>query len=238
MSFYKLLPIMLISKKKIANVKVDYENYLIELLNKAFTFKRVLNLPEPFEKINEQAHGECDACSGDYKIDFKLLIPTEFMKIKNSTLPDVDYNNLNDGFISVNNNKMSLDKALQDKAEKSFINYIANIALSNKDNLLKIKDDDTILSSSIKNMLVNKNILCFIPCIFDKNINSMSLVRKLFLPLLSIRQDIEKDTYITYLQNDYFYILQYRENDLLCIDKIHRIMVSTFNDLYKLTYFI
>lgn len=238
MNCYELLPIMLISKKKVANVKVDYENYLVELLNNAFSFKKSLNLYEPFEKINEQSHGECDARSGDYEIDFKLLVPTEFMKIKNSTLPDVNYNHLKDGFIFVNDNEKSLNKTLQEKAQNTFINYISNIALSNKDDLLKIKDDDTILSRSIKNMQVNKNILCFIPCKIDKSIDSVSLVKKIFLPLLSIRDNIEKDTYITYLQNDYFYVLQYKNNNLICIDKVHLMLVNTFYDLYRLTYFI
>ncbi len=228
---------MMISKKKVNNIKVNYEDYLIELLNSSLYFMKLTN-SERFNAIKEQSHSECDAETSNYQIDFKLLVPTEFMKYKNISLPDVDYKHLRDGFISVNDNENSLNKDLKIKADNSFVNYLANVCIANKEKLLTMKDNDTILSSSIKNMLVEKNVLAFIPCDFNKEINCIAIVKKLFNPLFSLRDDINKDTYITFLQGDYFYLLQYSKGNYTLLEKVHKIMIQTFYDLYKLTYFI
>ena len=237
MNLYELLPILMISSKKVNENKVNYEEYLIELLNNAHTFLRAIN-SDRFELIDEQAHGECDAKSNNYQIDFKLLVPTEFMYYKNLALPNVNYKHMNEGLISVNDTKGSLDKSLQTQANNAFANYIANICIANKDKLIKMQSSENILTTSIKNMLVNKNILAFIPCIFNDDLNSVAIIKKLFIPLLNLRDDIKKDTFITYLQGDYFYILKYLNNNVILVDKVHKNMVQTFMDLYRLTYFI
>ena len=87
-------------------------------------------------------------------------------------------------------------------------------------------------------MLVNKNILAFIPCTFDDKTDGMSFIKKIFGSLLSIRDDLNKNTFITFLQGDYFYIIQYDNGEYILFDKVHKIMLPTFNDLYKLTYFV
>ncbi len=234
---YDLLPIMMISKKEVNNVKVNYEDYLIELLNSSLYFKKLTN-SENFKAILEQSHGECDAKTSNYQIDFKLLVPTEFMKYKNKSLPNVDYKHLSKGVIYVTDNENSLNKELQIQASSSFANYIANICFTNKEKLINMKNDETILTCSIKNILVDKNILAFIPCFFNKKINCISIVKRLFTPLFSLRDDINKDTYITFLQSDFFYLLKYSNGTYTLVDKVHVIMVQTFYNLYRLTYFI
>lgn len=235
--YYNLLPIMMISKKNVNGYKVNYEKYLIELLNASLNFMK-LTKSEKFKEITKQSNGECDAETGDYQIDFKLLVPTEFMQYKTMTLPNVDYKNFEHGFICVNDNKNSLNEELKTKANNAFVNYIGNLCLKNKEELLKIKDEESILKSSINNMLVDKNILAFIPCTFDGKINGFSFVEKNFSALLSIRDNLNKDTFITFLQGDYFYIIQYNNGKYNLFDKVHKIMLPTFNDLYRLTYFV
>ena len=51
--------------------KCNYEFYLTELLNNSKWIKQIHT--EKFEWKEEQSNGECDACSGDYGIDFKLI---------------------------------------------------------------------------------------------------------------------------------------------------------------------
>lgn len=234
---YNLLPIMMISKKNVNGHKVNYEEYLIELLNASLNFMKITK-SENFREITKQSNGECDAEAGDYQIDFKLLVPTDFMQYKTMSLPNIDYKNIKHGFISVNDNKNSLDETLKIKANNAFVNYIGNLCLKNKEELLNIKDKESILKSSINNMLVNKNILAFIPCTFDDKTDGMSFIKKIFGSLLSIRDDLNKNTFITFLQGDYFYIIQYDNGEYILFDKVHKIMLPTFNDLYKLTYLV
>ena len=235
--YYDLLPIMMISKKNVNGYKVNYEKYLIELLNASLNFMK-LTKSEKFKEITKQSNGECDAETGDYQIDFKLLVPTEFMQYKTMTLPNVDYKNIEHGFICVNDNKNSINEELKIKANNAFVNYIGNLCLKNKEELLNIKDEESILKSSINNRLVDKNILAFIPCNFDDKINGFSFVKKIFSALLSIRDNLNKDTFITFLQGDYFYIIQYNNGKYNLFDKVHKILLPTFNDLYRLTYFV
>jgi len=237
MSKYELLPIMMISKKKVNDTQVNYEDYLIELLNNSNYFQK-LSKNEYFKAITEQSHGECDAETSNYQIDFKLLVPSEFMWYKNMSLPSIDYSLMKNGIILVNDNEKSLDKNLQIKATSSFVNYLAKICCSNKNKLLAMKDEESILKSSINNMLINKNILAFLPCCFDNSEDSVILINKLFFSLFSIRDDINKDTYITYLQGDFFHILQYSNSKFVEVDKVHKIMMQNFNDLYELTHFV
>ena len=234
--YYNLLPIMMISKKNVNGHKVNYEKYLIELLNASLNFMK-LTKSEKFREITKQSNGECDAETSDYQIDFKLLVPTDFMQYKTMTLPNVDYKNINQGFISVKNNKNSLNEDLKTKANNAFVNYIGNLCLKNKEELLNLKNEESILKSSINNMLVDKNILAFIPCSFDDKINGLSFIKRVFGSLLSVRDDLNKDTFITFLQGNYFYIIQYNNGEYVLFDKVHKIMLPTFNDLYRLTYF-
>lgn len=237
MSNYELLPIMMISKKKVNNIQVNYEDYLIEVLNKSNYFQK-LSKNEYFKAIAEQAHGECDAETSNYQIDFKLLIPSEFMWYKNMSLPNIDYSLMKDGVIQVSDNKKSLDKNLQIKANNAFENYLVNVCFSDKKTLIEIKDEESILKSSITNMLKNKNILAFLPCVFEERVNSINIIKKIFSSLFSIRDDFNKDTYLTYIQGDYFHILEYKSGKFSKADKVHKIMIQTFNDLYRLTHFV
>lgn len=49
----------------------NYEFYMVELLNHSKEMRKLH--PQEFVWQGDQAHAECDAYSGDYGIDFKLI---------------------------------------------------------------------------------------------------------------------------------------------------------------------
>ena len=143
MSIYKLLPIMTISKKKIKDNKVNYEDYLVELINNSSSFLHATN-SNSFVLIKDQAHGECDAKSNNYEIDFKLLVPTEFMYYGNLSLPNVNYKHMDEGFIFVNDTEYSSDGTMQIEVFEAFEKYITDIYLASKNKLLEMQYSNNI----------------------------------------------------------------------------------------------
>ena len=56
----------------------NYEFYMVELLNHSTEMRKLH--PKEFVWQGDQAHAECDAYSGDYGIDFKLIASQSRMK--------------------------------------------------------------------------------------------------------------------------------------------------------------
>lgn len=231
MNLFELLPFGMISNKKINNIRVNYEDYLIELLNNSSYF---MNLTENdrFNPINNQAHGESDAVANDYEIDFKLLVPKNFMNFEYKSLPNIDYSLLSSGIIEVNNNDSSKEK-MHKNAYRYFCNFILEIYRYDTEKLFELSNNkENILCDCINNMLVDKNLFIFIPCSFNTTINT---IKKLFSLFFSIRNNIKKDTFFSFLHNNQFYILKYSNNNFEIADRINKILISSFNDLYKIT---
>ena len=235
---FDLLPVMMLAKKDVAGHKVNYEDYLIELLNNSLSFSNKLE-GQKFKAITSQSNGECDAIAGDYSIDFKLMIPTDFMMYKTKALPDINYLQLPNGFISVNDNEKSIDLDLQTKASSSFNTFIAKMITDGYEDLQKAKDDKkNILHKFINNLLVDKNLLIFLPATINRSLSNINIINKLFSNIFSFRNNIDKETFLTYLYGDYFIILSYKDGVFKIFDKVHKLLVKTFKDLYRLTYFI
>lgn len=78
--------------------KCNYEFYMVELLNHS---RRMRELhPQGFQWHESQAHAECDAYSGDYGIDFKLIASQSSMKASSLLTPryQIDENGLIVGY--------------------------------------------------------------------------------------------------------------------------------------------
>ena len=63
----------------------NYEFYMVELLNHSQEMRRLH--PQAFVWRGDQAHAECDAYSGDYGIDFKLIASQSRMKATSNLSP-------------------------------------------------------------------------------------------------------------------------------------------------------
>ena len=67
----------------------NYEFYMVELLNHSTEMRKLH--PKEFVWQGDQAHAECDAYSGDYGIDFKLIASQSRMKASSNFLINILY---------------------------------------------------------------------------------------------------------------------------------------------------
>lgn len=80
----KDLHVVLLRDNYIQGMKYSYEEYLVDFLNSS-NFK-LDKSNKKFERITNQAHGECDAINGVYEIDFKIFADTNHIGGKKITL--------------------------------------------------------------------------------------------------------------------------------------------------------
>lgn len=240
-SLITLLPTKMISKDDINGDKIDYEIYLTELLNLSNHFMVLAN-KEKFERILDQSNGESDVIANGYELDFKLLVPQEFMNNKLKALPDVNYSYLNRGAIFVNDKQTSTNSLTQEQANSIFFLFIQLLAKATTEQLESYAvDKDSSFYSTIKMIKKEKNLLLFFPCVINisKGISMPLIISKLFSSLFSLRNNLNKDTYIVLLgSDDCFYILKYENSKFLIVDKVYKIFVTYFNDLFRLTSFL
>ena len=49
--------------------------------------------------VKKQAHGEPDAATSTYQMDFKLLVDEDVMQARYKNMPEIDYSHSSEGFI-------------------------------------------------------------------------------------------------------------------------------------------
>ena len=219
-NMFTLIPTKMISKIYINGVKIDYEEYLTELINNSCYFMS-LTSGTKFKNVLDQSHSEPDVVADNYELDFKLLVNQEFVNAKLKSLPDVDYTNIRSGFICVN------DKTAN---ESNLTPSQANCGNNKGDPLY----------STVNMLKKEKNLLVFIPSIANITDDQIPRIITTFLAsLFSLRDNINKDTFVTLLcQDNRFCVLKYENKTFRYIDKVHRILMPSFNDIYRMTYFL
>ncbi|MBD5131499.1 MAG: hypothetical protein HDT28_02740 [Clostridiales bacterium] len=231
----------MISKDDINGVKIDYEIYLAELLNISEYFMTLSN-KEKFERVLEQSHGESDVIANGYELDFKLLVPQEFMNNKLKALPNVNYSHLDRGAIFVNDKPTSTNNLTQEQANRIFFLFVQLLAKAKDEQIESYASDkDSTFYSTTKMIKKEKNLLLFFPCVINisNGISIPFIISKFFSILFSLRNSIKKDTYVVLLaSDDHFYILKYENRGFFIVDKVHKIFVPSFNQTYMLTYFL
>ena len=89
---------------KYIGVGLSYEDYLLEILNWSGYFRSKSEDKSEYIAPKTEDHGEADAYSTDYQIDFKLLIDEEMMRGLNKNKPTVDKKFIDKGIIMVQDN--------------------------------------------------------------------------------------------------------------------------------------
>ena len=239
-SLFTLLPTKMISKHYINGLKIDYEKYLIELLNESNYFMSLTN-GEKFRKKISQSNGEPDAITNSYEIELKLLNNSEFTNKKLKSLPNVDYSNIKNGFICLDDKVAVENNMTQAQANSLFIRFLQSLALTKKSEISTFENNkQNPLYSAVKGVKKEKNLLMFPPCVINTNGSNMTRISTTFFSsLFALRDNMNKDTFVALLcQDDYFYILKYEHGTFKIIDKIHKIFVTSFNSIYRMTYFL
>ena len=235
-----LLPTMMISKMEINDQKFIYEDYLLELVNFSGFFKGLTG-GEQFTKIVEQDHGQADVRTSNYELDFKLLVNEEFVNKKLKSLPNRDYSHLQDGYIFLNDKK-SGESITQPKAHSEFVKFFCKLMnITNEQIVDGEKDKNNEFYSIIKMMKKQKNLLFFLPfeieCDTDiEALNTVARIKNIF----SLRDSINKDTFIVVLRKedgtlDEFYIIKYDKGGFEIVDKVNKLFVPLFYELYRVT---
>lgn len=241
----KMLNIAFINKKFIddKNNKDDqynYEKYLLELINHSKLVKDYDN--QRFHHIKNQSNGECDITNKLYDMDFKLLIPQDTVeKLSNYSSQIVK---LTDGVISYCDSKQH--------GKYTIYNYLGLLNHKTKENIINIKNkkynctkEEIIIKKLLKNIETDKNVLYFIPIeiIIDENTNYNKQVcnaienfSNYIEGIIEYRNScVKKDTYISFIANEYFIMAKYQLNKFNFYDQVKTKNSKLFTEIKDIT---
>ncbi len=251
----KLLPTALVFKKYVnGEPKCNYEMYLREMLNLSKYF-RSLSDGKEYEEPTDEDHGECDAITSRYEIDFKLVESSSYLEAKRqySTGIQVICEGVIASTVPARNGSTyvtNLHCALRDINSYEQIEDILRGEYAYiKMNKRTVKDKDMQLNADLKdfynNLVIDKNLLLYIPEIFYfedecyQESDAIEIVRQ------ALKMDfafscqyrsclrLEKDAFICCIYSDAFLIFKFMDNDFLLVDKIPVGKSSIYMDLYR-----
>lgn len=182
-----------------------YESILLECLNKSEKMKQIAG--GTFRSIASQAHGECDVCTNEYSLDFKLLISPSLAEFQSLASPKVC--EIASGvYAHINGKKIEQRVVLLLNACRNITPELLNIYRSQKERLSKdvVRLFDQTLSR-------NKNLFIFLPAYLSAVNQSLDYDQQ----FEAIRQDLSEslegmfrfrekqhsrnDTYLAYIAN-------------------------------------
>ncbi len=216
--------------------KCNYEFYLTELLNNSKWIKQIHT--EKFEWKEEQSNGECDACSGDYGIDFKLIASKT--KLQAKSICSMIVTRFADGGIlySAHNEVRSvqstrLNAALRNKSPKE-LEKIRNSEIK------KYGVENDIITF-LKTLEKNKDLLLFYPYVFffekkdyknGKEIVVESLQYDFGQAMLYRSQKVpDKDTLFLTIYSTDFILMNVEDGKFVLVETISTSKCETFEYL-------
>ena len=221
--------------------KCNYEFYMVELLNNSPRM-RALH-PRQFLWHESQAHAECDAYSGDYGIDFKLIASQSSMKA--SSLLSPRYQIDEHGFIVGYEGKS--DK-LNIENELTVTRMHAALRQSTLDDLERIRHGEGLQTYEkdvrvfLEKLETKKNLLLFYPYEYRFSGNQRpadgveiltAALQRSFVSAFCYRSRHlpQYDTFLTTMYYDDFVLLGIAENQLYLMDIVPGYQCPTFDHL-------
>ena len=219
----------------------NYEFYMVELLNLSKEMRELH--PKEFVWQGDQAHSECDAYSGDYGIDFKLIASQSRMKASSNF--SNQYTLIMHGVTIVQENKAS---ALN--REKEITATVMHVALrqTSLDDLEKIRYSTGLsqvendIQVFLKKLETKKNLLLFYPYEFSYqgNIHPEGEIELLtsalqddFVNAFRYRSKVlpDFDTFLTTVYYNDFVLFRIIDNQLELMDVVSGNDCPTFKHL-------
>jgi len=238
-------------KKGNRPVDYSYEDYLREYLNASYYFMEKTN-GEQFKKPESgESHGEYDANTKDYCIDFKLILGTSMQYVKNKTSSQIIILD-GDGVAYVRSKKEGEFKAIWLHRALRGMNYDDVIDYKDKKiekrGLFETNDVDRLIENDIHDFInsiyKNKNILMLYPVYFEcseeyeVNINDINkAICDDFKYVLRIRELFDKDTYIAFFFKTDFIISKWERDSIYYLESVPVKTSKTFKwiaDFYGL----
>ena len=159
----KMLAAPVTVKKYVKNDPLcNYEFYMVELLNHSHEMRK--HHPQAFVWQGDQAHAECDAYSGDYGIDFKLIASQSRMKATSNF--SSQYTLLPNGVTLTHESKASF---LDREKEMTVTRMHAALRQTSLEDLERIRSNTDLLPYEkdiqvfLKKLETKKNLLLFYP---------------------------------------------------------------------------
>ena len=235
---FKLLPPATIIKNFVdGEPDCNYENYLLELLNKSSHFKDTGQ--SPFSKPLNENNGQCDAISKNYEIDFKLL--SSSTRLQASHLFSMGISNYGGGIIGTHESKKKFGEVKATQIHVAFRTRDISELTRLGENFLNIRkygiERDII--KVLKMLEKQKNLLLFFPYSFElidilETDNSddiiVSALNYDFHSLFEYRslKAKEFETYFVTIFQDRFYIFSILDDTLCLIEKVDCMSLPTF----------
>ena len=206
---------------------LSYELFLLEVLNSSWYFM-AKSCNKKYHSPESESHGENDAITEHYQLDFKLLVSQEMMKLKSKSIPNINYSLLDKGIITIKE---------KDKIEsKKVPNILFRLMNFNSEK------NNSDIQSLLDNLKKPKNLFIFFPYEFNTNklmsTNDMKRLLEVTLHnVLKYRSSNQpnKDTYICVFLNNQFVIFEWINNELHLIDKVKEYFCPTYKDLKLLS---
>ena len=221
--------------------KCNYEFYMVELLNHSPQM-RALH-PEGFVWHESQAHAECDAYSGNYGIDFKLIASQSSMKASSLLSPrfEIDENGLIVGFTG-KHDKQGAD------SEITVTRMHAVIRQSSLDDLERIRRGEGLLGYErdvkvfLEKLETKKNLLLFYPYEYrfsddqhplDGVERLVAALQRNFVSAFCYRSKRvpQFETFLTTVYYDDFILLRIKNDQLRLMDVVSCRECPTFEHL-------
>lgn len=219
----------------------NYEFYMVELLNRSKEMRKLH--PQEFVWQGDQAHAECDAYSGDYGIDFKLIASQSRMKAS-SDLSAQHTLLMNGVIISHESKAVALNR------EKEIAATVMHVALrqASLDDLERIRNTTGLSQTEkdvhvfLKKLETKKNLLLFYPYEFSfaKNQHPEDGIEILttalqndFVNAFRYRSMVLPDfeTYLTTVYYNDFVLYKIIDNQLILMDVVPGNNCPTFTHL-------
>lgn len=231
----KQLPVAVIVKNFIKGHPVDNEEYLRDFINLSKMVSEKGNEKFVLRKHCEQSDGQPDIYNSNYDLDFKILIDPKYMEGKN--LLSRSITEIAPGVTAYGNSKVN------GKQQACFINWcFRDKSLTD---LKKIQQNGSSLPEEkliihiLAEMSKDKHILFFLPFnFFFQGIATDDEVAKFLIKwinddlkgLIEYRKEkVEKDTYISFISNQFFVISKVQEKELRLYDMVN----TNQSELYK-----
>lgn len=217
------------------------EIYLREFLNKSVYFQDK-SKGQPYHEPESEAHGECDAVTPSYSIDFKTLMSSSMGQARRmSSLQTIQDSN---GVILESVNPKAVPKreykgAIMLKVLRHYNSAdLESRIYARQEPIETVKDIDVFL----KILRTKKNLLFFLPCVFSLDdpeesddlaeITGRALSSDVshFMPYRE-QHVVDKETYFSTLAGDDFVIWKYEKNSLKYIESIPTSESATYMKL-------
>lgn len=228
----KIMPKYLLLNGKNAFADVTYEDFLIDIINGSSFFKSKCSIMEHYVLNAEQSHGEDDAYTSDYQLDFKLLVSDDVMRARNHNMPEMDYSMMDEGFVFT-----KTKEPVEEVPDETILLDIANCSI---EDLKNERFPSNAVRSVVKNIKKPKNIFMYYPYEYQQ-VNSKyeyhwlvsEVCETTFNNLLSYRDELNlgKDTFFCIKVNEYFMIYEWFNGKMVYRDKVHEYLASNYMGL-------